>query len=159
MAMEKFKEKLSALREESDSLISKAEENEAKLKIAKGSQQERDQEILNLKSRVTLLQMELLKIGKRAEEHKALEGTPGNIEDADQLNDIINETEAQIEENKLKLSETLDSIRQSDIKAEHLEKTLIKFNREINQWEDKNKALEETLEATKKELQDTLSLL
>ncbi|KAI0241210.1 hypothetical protein L0F63_006518, partial [Massospora cicadina] len=54
--------KLGNLREEADLLNSTAEESEAKLKIAKLAQQERDQEILNLKSRVTLLRMELLKI-------------------------------------------------------------------------------------------------
>ncbi|KAJ9065435.1 tropomyosin-2 [Entomophthora muscae] len=159
MAMDKFKEKLGNLREEADLVNTSAEETEAKLKIAKLAQQERDQEILNLKSRVTLLKMELLKIGKRAEEHKALETDAGSSENPDQLNDKINDLESQVEETKLELSKTLESIRQLDIKSEHLAKTLIKNKKDQETWESKNEVLRNNLEATNKELQDALSLL
>lgn len=52
--------------------------------------------------------MELLKIGKRAEEHKALETGAGSSENPDQLNDKINDLESQVEETKLELSKTLE---------------------------------------------------
>ncbi|KAK9762412.1 tropomyosin-2 [Basidiobolus ranarum] len=158
--MEKFKEKLNALRTEVDAANARADEAESVLKRLNDSQNDRDQEIMGLQNKIQLLEEQLETAEARIHDAKLLkEEDEQNRNHSDTLTKKINMLEIQLETAENNLRETTEKLRQVDLKAEQAERRVQQLETEKVEMESKFEALQEQYRNVKAELDETLKSL
>ncbi|ORX82159.1 hypothetical protein K493DRAFT_292447 [Basidiobolus meristosporus CBS 931.73] len=158
--MEKFKEKINALRAEVDTANARADEAESALKRLNDSQNDRDQEIIGLQNKIQLLEEELEKAEGRIHDAKVLkEEDEQNRNHGETLVKKINLLETQLETAENNLRETTEKLRQVDLKAEQSERRVQQLEAEKVEMESKLEHLEEQYRSVKAELDETLKSL
>ncbi|KAK9718826.1 tropomyosin-2 [Basidiobolus ranarum] len=158
--MEKFKEKLNALRAEVDLANARADEAESSLKKLNDSQNDRDQEIIGLQNKIQLLEEELEKAEGKLQDAKVLkEEDEQNRNYGENLLKKINLLEVQLETTENNLRETTEKLRQVDLKAEQAERRVQQLETEKVEMEGKLESLEEQYRNVKAELDETLKSL
>ncbi|KAG5642625.1 hypothetical protein DXG03_002463 [Asterophora parasitica] len=130
--------KLTALRNEADNAITRAEEAESKNKKLEQLILERDQEITSLSHKLALAEGELEKAEASVADSKQFreEG-----EQSKQTNEAllrkVQLLEEELDAAEKNVKETVDKLRQVDVKAEHFERQVQRAEQERDQWEKK----------------------
>ncbi|KAG9068005.1 hypothetical protein KI688_011596 [Linnemannia hyalina] len=158
--MDKFKEKLAALREEVNAADARALEAETKAKLLSDEQIQKDHEITSLKNKLNLVESDLEKAENRIAEAKL------NLDEGE-TSKTVGETlarkvsllESELDNAERNLRETTEKLRQMDIKAEHFERKVQQLENERDTYERKVEDLTTKYNGIKLELDDTLKSL
>ncbi|KAF9146511.1 hypothetical protein BGX30_014576 [Mortierella sp. GBA39] len=158
--MDKFKEKLAALREEVNAADARALEAESKAKLLSDEQIQKDHEITSLKNKLNLVESDLEKAENRIAEAKL------NLDEGE-TSKTVGETlarkvsllESELDNAERNLRETTEKLRQMDIKAEHFERKVQQLENERDTYERKVEDLTTKYNGIKLELDDTLKSL
>lgn len=153
-------QKLNSLKLETEAAQSKADEYSDRVKQLEQDVMQRDQEIASLTHKNTLLETEVeelethLKDAKGAAEEGAATGSQN-----ESLVKKISLLEDELEASDRNLRETTEKLRQTDVKAEHLERRVTSVEAERDEWEKKFEDLSEKYASAKAELEEiTLQL-
>ncbi|OMJ26863.1 putative asparagine-tRNA ligase, mitochondrial [Smittium culicis] len=156
--MDKLKEKISNIRLEADAASARADAAELALKQINEQQIEREQEIISLQNRITLLEDELDRKESRIAEAKQLAEDHESTRDAsDVLNKRIHLLEEKLETAELELQQTKE--KNMDVKTESLERTIAQFENERVDSESRYEALNEKYLKSKADLEETMKFL
>ncbi|OMJ23703.1 putative asparagine-tRNA ligase, mitochondrial [Smittium culicis] len=156
--MDKLKEKISNIRLEADAASARADAAELALKQINEQQIEREQEIISLQNRITLLEDELDRKESRIAEAKQLAEDHESTRDAsDVLNKRIHLLEEKLETAELELQQTKE--KNMDVKTESLERTIAQFENERVDSEARYEALNEKYLKSKADLEETMKFL
>jgi len=129
---------MTALRTEADNAVTRAEEAEAKNKKYEQLLLEKDQEITSLTHRISVLDGEL-----EAAEAKVDAGKASSLENetskstADALTRKVQLLEEELDAAEKNVKETVEKLRQVDVKAEHFERQVQRLEQERDLWEKK----------------------
>ncbi|KAF9931865.1 hypothetical protein FBU30_009445 [Linnemannia zychae] len=158
--MDKFKEKLAALREDVNAADARATEAEAKVKVLQDEQIQKDHEITSLKNKLLLVEAELEKAETRIAEAKL------NLDEGENSKTVgeglarkVSLLETELDSAERNLRETTEKLRQMDIKAEHFERKVQQLENERDVYERKVEDLTTKYNGIKLELDDTLKSL
>ncbi|KAE9399925.1 actin filament-coating protein tropomyosin [Gymnopus androsaceus JB14] len=141
---EKIKEKLNNLRLEADAAIERAEASEAKNKKLEQALLEKEQEITSLTHRLAVADEQLEKNVDNVGSKTTSEGLQRKIQ--------LLEEELDAAEKNAK--DTVEKLRQVDVKAEHFERQVQRMEQERDAWEKKYEESEAKYQASKKELDE-----
>jgi len=154
--MEKIKEKLNSLRGEADHAIERAEAAEAKNKQYEQQLLEKDQEIVSLQHKLSVMDSDL---DKTEQQLSALKKDHAEGEGAKVTNDSLQRKiqllEEELDAAEKNVKDTVEKLRQVDVKAEHFERQVQRVEQERDQWEKKYEEMQEKYLQAKKE-QDEL---
>ncbi|KAI9464540.1 tropomyosin [Lactarius psammicola] len=156
--MDKIKEKLANLRAEADAAVERAEAAEAKNKKYEQDLLGKDQEITSLQHRIGVLESELEKTETRLAETKvaAADGEHSKSTN-DGLIRKIQLLEEELDAAEKNVKETVEKLRQVDVKAEHFERQVQRVEQERDQWEKKYEEMLEKYRKSKEELDELVS--
>ncbi|CDZ97381.1 actin filament-coating protein tropomyosin [Phaffia rhodozyma] len=156
--MDAIKNKLKSLRDEADASLARAEEAETKNKQYEQDVLTKDQEIASLSRKVQLLEEDLEKaegklseakdIGEEFENHK---GASENMSRKLQL------LEEELDTAEKNLKETVEKLRQVDVKAEHFERQITRVEQERDNWEKKYEEALAQYKESKRELDEVVA--
>lgn len=136
--MDKIRERLAALRVEADNAIERAEMAEAKNKKLEQELLGRDQEITSLQHKLGVTGEQLEKAESKLADLKAAnadgESTRSNAEN---LHRKVQLLEDELDTAEKNVKETMEKLRQVDVKAEHFERQVQRVEQERDQWERK----------------------
>jgi len=152
---ERIREKLNQLRVDADNAVTRAEEAEAKNKKYEQIILEKDQEITSLQHRLGILDAELEKAEAKVADSKAAreEGEHSKMTNEGLVRKIqLLEEELDAAEKNVK--ETVEKLRQVDVKAEHFERQVQKLEQERDVWEKKYEDAQEKYRKSQQELAD-----
>jgi len=153
---ERIKEKLASLRSEADNAIARAEEAEAKIKKLEQVLLEKDQEITSYTHRLSVIDADLEKAEAKLAEYKASNAEGESTRQTnDNLTRKVQLLEDELDAAEKNVKETVEKLRQVDVKAEHFEKQVQRIEHERDQWEQKY----ETEVAAHKKTKDELDKL
>jgi len=152
---DKIRDKLNSLRAEADTAITRAEEAEAKNKQYEQVILEKDQAITSLSHKLALLDTDLEKTEAKLAELKS-------AHDVDQQSQTTNEglvrkiqlLEEELDAAEKNVKETVEKLRQVDVKAEHFERQVQRAEQERDLWEKKYEESQAKYQGTKKELDE-----
>jgi len=146
---------MNQLRTEADNAVTRAEEAEAKNKKYEQVLLERDQEITSLQHRLGILEAELEKAdAKLADSKMAREEGEHSKMTNEGLTRKVQLLEEELDAAEKNVKETVEKLRQVDVKAEHFERQVQRVEQERDMWEKKYEAAEEAHRKTKTELDD-----
>ncbi|KAF8949327.1 hypothetical protein BGZ47_006864 [Haplosporangium gracile] len=158
--MDKFKEKLAALREEVNAADARALEADSRAKVLQDEQIQKDHEITSLKNKLKLVEDDLEKAENRIAEAKL------NLDEGETSKTVgeglarkVSLLEAELDAAERNLRETTEKLRQMDIKAEHFERKVQQLENERDTYERKVEDLTTKYNGIKLELDDTLKSL
>ncbi|EIW79156.1 actin filament-coating protein tropomyosin [Coniophora puteana RWD-64-598 SS2] len=156
--MDKIKDKLNSLRAEADNAVARAEEAETKTKKYEQQLLERDQEITSLTHRNAVLEEELEKAEGKVNELKAANQEGEGARTTNEgLNRKIQLLEEELDAAEKNVKETMEKLRQVDVKAEHFERQVHVLEQERDQWEKKFEDMQEKYKKSKGELDELVS--
>jgi len=156
--MDRIKEKLTSLRVEADNAVARAEEAEAKNKKYEQLLLEKDQEIGSLTHRLSTLDSELEKTeAKLAELKSAREEGETSKTTNEGLVRKIQLLEEELDAAEKNVKETVEKLRQVDVKAEHFERQVQRVEQERDQWEKKYEEAQERYRHSKAELDELVA--
>jgi len=146
---------MNQLRTEADTAINRAEESEAKNKKYEQMLLERDQEITSLHHRLGVLETELEKAeGMLADSKTAREEGEHSKTTNEGLVRKIQLLEEELDAAEKNVKDTVEKLRQVDVKAEHFERQVQRVEQERDMWEKKYEEAEEKHRKTKADLDD-----
>jgi tropomyosin len=150
-----IKGKMNALRDKADAALTRAEDAEAKVKLVEQQLLERDQAIKSLEHRLGLLEAENETAEAKLAEFKStsLDGEHSK-QTADGLVRKVQLLEEELDAAEKNLKETVEKLRQVDIKAEHFERQVTRAEQERDQWEKKHEELQEKYRESQRELEE-----
>ncbi|KAI1321174.1 hypothetical protein EDD11_007740 [Mortierella claussenii] len=158
--MDKFKEKLSALRDEVNVATARADTAELEVKRLNDEQIQKDHEITSLKNKLQLVEAELDKAENRMAEAKL------NLDEGETTKTVgeglarkVSLLETELDSAERNLRETTEKLRQMDIKAEHFERKVQQLENERETYERKVEDLTTKYNGIKAELDETLKSL
>ncbi|KIY66862.1 hypothetical protein CYLTODRAFT_423062 [Cylindrobasidium torrendii FP15055 ss-10] len=157
---DKIREKLQNLRAEADNAIQRADEAEAQNKKYEQLLLEKDQEITSLQHKLGVLDGELEKAEGKVTEYKSVQEEGEHSKTTNEaLIRKIQLLEEELDAAEKNVKETVEKLRQVDVKAEH-------FERQVSRLEQERDAIEKKLEdehnkflKSKQELDDLASTL
>ncbi|KAI0285952.1 tropomyosin [Russula aff. rugulosa BPL654] len=156
--MEKIREKLAALRAEADASVERAEAAEAKNKELEQALLGKDQEIISLNHRLNVTD------GSLHDSEETLAKTKSALEEAehgkatnDSLNRKVELLEDELDTAEKNLKETVDKLRQVDIKAEHFERQVQRVEQERDDWIRRYEEMEAKHSKAKAELDELVA--
>jgi len=154
--MDRIKERLASLRQEADASVDRAEAAEAKNKKYEQEILTRDQEISSLQHQLALRDAEIEKLEGHVSvaKHAKEEGETSKSAN-DNLTRKVQLLEEELDSAEKNAKETVEKLRQVDVKAEHFERQVQRVEQERDQWEKK---YEEVLQKYQKS-QDDLEAL
>jgi len=153
--MDKIKEKLAQLRHEADAAIERAETAEAKNKKYEQEVLEKDQEIASLQHKLGLLEGELDKTETKLGELKhAAEDGDNSRSTSETLQRKVQLLEEELDASEKNVKETVEKLRQVDVKAEHFERQVQRLEQERDAWEKKYEDALAKYQESKKELDE-----
>ncbi|KAB5594931.1 hypothetical protein CTheo_1564 [Ceratobasidium theobromae] len=136
--MDRIKQRMETLRQEADAATERAEKAEAKLKTTEQELLNREQECQSLKHQLSVRDNELEDTESKLKEAKAA-GMAGesNLASVNALQSKIQLLEEELDVAERNAKETMEKLRQVDVKAEHFERHLQKVEQERDSWEKK----------------------
>jgi tropomyosin len=156
--MDRIKEKLTSLRVEADNAVARAEEAEAKNKKYEQLLLEKDQEIGSLQHRLSTLDGDLEKTeAKLAELKSAREEGETSKTTNEGLVRKIQLLEEELDAAEKNVKETMEKLRQVDVKAEHFERQVTRVEQERDQWEKKYEEAQDRYRQSKAELDELVA--
>lgn len=153
--MDQIKQKLSSLRAEADHAVTRAEDAEAKNKKFELELLQKDQEIASLTHKLGVLEEDLDKAEHTVAELKqsTAEGEAGRSTN-EKLTRKIQLLEEELDTSEKNVKETVERLRQVDVKAEHFERQVQRLEAERDSWEKKCEDVQALYQASKKDLDD-----
>ncbi|KAI9440461.1 tropomyosin [Lactarius indigo] len=156
--MDKIKEKLANLRAEADAAVERAEAAEAKNKTYEQALLQKDQEITSLQHRIGVLDGELEKTeGKLAETKLAAADGESSKTTSEGLVRKVQLLEEELDTAEKNVKETMEKLRQVDVKAEHFERQVQRVEQERDQWEKKFEEMQTKYRESKAELDELVA--
>ncbi|KZV94604.1 hypothetical protein EXIGLDRAFT_505890 [Exidia glandulosa HHB12029] len=153
--MDKIRERLAQLRQEADNAVARAEAAEAKNKKYEQDILQKDQEILSLQHKLSILDADLEKAEGKLNEHKTLlADADGSRSTNENLTRKIQLLEEELDAAEKNAKETVEKLRQVDVKAEHFERQVQRLEQERDHWEKKYEEAQEKYSDSKKELDE-----
>ncbi|KAF5316459.1 hypothetical protein D9619_006346 [Psilocybe cf. subviscida] len=148
-------QKMNQLRDKAEAALTRAEDSEAKVKTLEQQLLERDQVIKSLEHRLGLLEADNEAAESKLAEFKtsSLDGEHSR-QTADGLVRKVQLLEEELDAAEKNLKETVEKLRQVDIKAEHFERQVSRAEQERDQWEKKYEELQEKYAQSKRELDE-----
>jgi len=146
--MDRIKQRMEQLRTEVDTATERAETAEAKIKKLELELLAKEQDITSLAHKNNLLETEVEKLEGSLKEAKVA-GAEGDTSrgTADALGRKVQLLEDELDAAEKNVKETVEKLRQVDVKAEHFERQVQKLEQERDVWEKK---CEEEVEKRKK---------
>ncbi|KAG5639077.1 hypothetical protein H0H81_007021 [Sphagnurus paluster] len=152
---DRIREKLTQLRTEADNAITRAEEAEAKNKKLEQLLLEKDQEITSLQHRLGNLDAELEKAELIIADSKAAREEGENSKQTNEgLLRKVQLLEEELDAAEKNVKETVEKLRQVDVKAEHFERQVQRAEQERDAWEKKYEDAETKYKKAQQELQE-----
>ncbi|KAG8908630.1 hypothetical protein FRB99_004918 [Tulasnella sp. 403] len=153
--MDQIRAKLSALRAEADAAVDRAEAAEAKNKKYEQELLVKDQEIGSLQHKLGLVEGDLEKTESKLTDlkHAADEGVAGKSTN-EALTRKIQLLEEELDTSEKNVKETVEKLRQVDVKAEHFERQVQRLEQERDVWEKKYEDMQLKYQESKKELDE-----
>jgi len=153
--MEQIKKKLANLRDEADHAVERAEVAEAKNKKLEQELLVKEQEIQSLTHRLGVLETDAEKADAKITELKttALNAESGHST-SESLTRKIQVLEEELDTSERNAKETVEKLRQIDVKAEHFERQVQRLEQERDQWEKKYEDAQLKYQDSKKELDE-----
>ncbi|KAF9948021.1 hypothetical protein BGZ65_008360 [Modicella reniformis] len=151
--MEKFKERLASVRAEVDTAVARAEAAEAKIKILNDEHTQKDHEITSQRNKLARADEDLARAEDRVAETRInMDGgeTPKNVGDV--LMRKVSLLESELDNAERNLRDTVDKLRQMDIKAEQFERKVQQLELEKAEYETKVEDLNSKYNEAKKEM-------
>jgi tropomyosin len=153
--MDAIKKRLAQLRVEADNAVARAEEAEAKNKKFEQLLLEKDQELTSSNHRLSVTEAELEKAeAKLAEAKNAQNENESSKTASEGLVRKIQLLEEELDSAEKNLKDTVERLRQVDLKAEHFERQVQRLEQERDQWEKKCEEANEKYRSSKAELDD-----
>ncbi|KDQ61671.1 hypothetical protein JAAARDRAFT_31136 [Jaapia argillacea MUCL 33604] len=158
--MDKIKEKLAALRAEADAAVTRAEDAEAKNKKYEQLLLEKDQEITSLQHKLSVMDAELEKAETKLHDAKLAndDGEQSKMTN-EGLTRKIQLLEEELDAAEKNVKETVEKLRQVDVKAEHFERQVTRLEQERDAWEKKYEDAQEKYRQSKAELDELVSTM
>jgi len=152
---DRIREKMASLRVEADKAVLRAEEAEAKNKTLEQSLLEKDHEQLSLAHKLDLATEQLEKAEVELEKYKkaSLDGEQSKTT-SEGLVRKVQLLEEELDAAEKNVKETVEKLRQVDVKAEHFERQLQRAEQERDAWEKKYEESEAKYRKSQKELED-----
>ncbi|KAG0370834.1 hypothetical protein BGZ54_003556 [Gamsiella multidivaricata] len=158
--MDKFKEKLAALRDEVNAATARADAAESLAKRLEDEHIQKDHEITSLKNKVSMIEADLEKAENRIAEAKL------NLDEGETTKTVgeglarkVSLLETELDSAERNLRDTTEKLRQMDIKAEHFERKVQQLEVERDTYERKVEDLTLKYNGIKSELDETLKSL
>lgn len=146
------------LRAEADNAVTRAEEAEAKNKKYEQAILEKDQEITSLQHKLSILDAELEKAeAKLAESKVAQEEGEHSKTTNEGLIRKIQLLEEELDAAEKNVKETVEKLRQVDVKAEHFERQVQRVEQERDTWEKKCEEAQAKYRESKAELDELVA--
>ncbi|KAK7024887.1 tropomyosin [Favolaschia claudopus] len=138
MATDRIREKMTQLRAESDAALARADEAEAKNKKLEQLLLEKEHEIKSLSVKLDNLDSELSKAENSIADSKADREAGETTKMTNEgLTRKIQLLEDELDAAEKNVKETVEKLRQVDVKAEHFERQVQRVEQERDQWEKK----------------------
>ncbi|KZT59049.1 hypothetical protein CALCODRAFT_450615, partial [Calocera cornea HHB12733] len=136
--MDRIKERLASLRTEADAAAERAEVAEKKNKDLEQTLLQKDHEISSLQHQLGLAQDALEKAeAKLAETKGAADEGESNKKTNENLTRKVQLLEEELDTAEKNMKETVEKLRQVDVKAEHFERQVTHAEQERDAWEKK----------------------
>ncbi|KAG9018310.1 hypothetical protein FRB95_004626 [Tulasnella sp. JGI-2019a] len=136
--MDTIRAKLTSLRQEADAAVERAEEAEKKIKVLEQGMLQKDQDIKSLEVKLARSEADVEKAEKKLEEMKhAVEDGEQGKSTAGNLTRKVQLLEDELDASEKHAKETVEKLRQVDVKAEHFERQVQRLEQERDQWEKK----------------------
>jgi len=153
--MEQIRIKLAALRAEADHAVDRAEKAEVKNKSYDQQLMVKDQEISSLTHKLGLVEKELEKTEAKLNEMKGeVEGAESGKSQSNALSRKVVLLEEELDTSERNAKETVEKLRQVDVKAEHFERQVQRLEQERDAWEKKYEDMQTKYQDSKKELDE-----
>ncbi|KAJ8590129.1 hypothetical protein M405DRAFT_816779 [Rhizopogon salebrosus TDB-379] len=153
--MDALKKKMTQLRLEADNAVTRAEDAEEKLKKYDQLLLEKDQEITSMTHKVSVLEAELDKVDGKLAEAKAAQEEGDSLKGANEnLTRKVALLEEELDAAEKNVKETMEKLRQVDVKAEHFERQVQRVEQERDQWEKKCEEMQEKFKASQAQLDE-----
>ncbi|KAJ7694638.1 tropomyosin [Mycena rosella] len=157
---DRIRDKMNQLRTEADNAVTRAEDAEGKNKKLEQLLLEKDHEITSLQVKLEHLDAELAKAEGIISESKA-------DRDAGETSKMTNEglvrkiqlLEEELDAAEKNVKETVEKLRQVDVKAEHFERQVQRVEQERDQWEKKYEDAQTKYRESKAELDELVSTM
>ncbi|KAJ7729995.1 tropomyosin [Mycena maculata] len=157
---DRIREKMNQLRIEADTAVTRAEAAEEKNKKYEQQLLEKDHEITSLQVKLEHLDGELAKAEAIIAESKA-------DRDAGETSKMTNEgltrkiqlLEEELDAAEKNVKETVEKLRQVDVKAEHFERQVQRVEQERDQWEKKYEDAQTKYRESKAELDELVATM
>ncbi|KAF8920839.1 tropomyosin [Mucidula mucida] len=157
---DKIREKLNNLRVEADNAVTRAEEAEAKNKKYEQLILEKDQEITSLHHKLGVLDGELEKTEAKLAEYKAAQEEGEHSKTTNEgLLRKIQLLEEELDNAEKNVKETVEKLRQVDVKAEHFERQVGRVEQERDMWEKKYEEENAKYVKSKAELEELVATM
>ncbi|KAF9059714.1 tropomyosin [Rhodocollybia butyracea] len=152
---EKIKEKLNNLRLEADHAIERAEAAEAKNKKLEQLLLEKEQEITSLQHKLNVVEADMEKADGELDKMKRQNMEQiGSQTTSEGLQRKVQLLEEELDAAEKNAKDTVEKLRQVDVKAEHFERQVQRLEQERDAWEKKYEEAEGKYQKSKQELQD-----
>ncbi|KAG8698497.1 hypothetical protein FRC08_005878 [Ceratobasidium sp. 394] len=156
--MDRIKARMEQLRVDADTASRRAEAAEAKSKKLELELLAKEQEITSLAHRNSLLEAEVEKLEAGLKDAKAAgDAGASNLATADNLSRKVQLLEEELDAAEKNVKDTVEKLRQVDVKAEHFERQVHKLEQERDEWEAKYEKVLEEKRTVQKELDDLAS--
>jgi len=153
--MEQIRQKLATLRAEADRAVDRAEEAEAKNKKYEQELLMKDQEIQSLQHKLGVAEASLDKADAKLLDLKtAADDSAHGKTTSEGLQRKVALLEEELDASEKHVKETVEKLRQVDVKAEHFERQVQRLEQERDQWEKKYEEAQEKYRESKKELDE-----
>lgn len=156
--MDRIKERMNVLRAEADAATERAEIAEAKVKKLELELTGKEQEIVSYQHKLGVLDADLEKAESKLADAKSAgdEGANSRVT-VENLTRKVQLLEEELDAAEKNVKETVEKLRQVDVKAEHFERQVQKLEQERDAMEQKYDEQVEKAKATQKELDDLVN--
>jgi len=153
--MEKIKEKLASLRQEADTNVERAEKAEALIKVQEQRILEQDAEIKSLTHQLGVVDHNLEAAETQIKESKSAQLEGENSKTMNEgLTRKVQLLEEELDAAEKNVKETMEKLRQVDVKAEHFERQVQRVEQERDMWEKKYEDAQAKYRESKAELDE-----
>ncbi|CAE6402643.1 unnamed protein product [Rhizoctonia solani] len=154
--MDHIKARLATIRKEADDNADRADKAEAKVKELEQQLLTREQEVKSLAHKLEVAERDVEELEtKLSTAKKAGEDGAQSQQSEGMLRSKIELLEGELDKSEASVKETMEKLRQVDIKAEHFERQVQKLEQERDHWESKY----EEMKAEKAKLQKEMDEL
>jgi len=146
---------MNQLRAEADVAVLRAEDAEAKVKKLEQTLLEKDNDITSLQHKLALADETNEKLEEQLGQYKSssLEGESSRTT-SENLTRKVQLLEEELDVAEKNVKETVEKLRQVDVKAEHFERQVQRAEQERDAWEKKYETLDEKFKKSQQELEE-----